>query len=131
MTTVTYETETPGGYPATLRVRELVFPTDLAPESGGTDTAPGPHDLFDASLASCQGATAMWFAKRKGFPLERVTVRVDSDDKDERAGVYRMTIHVELGGPLDDDQRGQIMRAIASCPIKKLMTTGDVQISYA
>ena len=73
----------------------------------------------------------MWYAKRHGLPLERVESHVESDDSQERAGVYRMRVRVELFGPLTDEQRAQIHRAIAACPIHKLMTTTDVQIEAA
>jgi putative redox protein len=70
----------------------------------------------------------MWFAKRKGIPLERVETHVESDDSQERAGVYKLRVRVELFGPLTDEQREQVQRAIGACPIHKLMTTADVQI---
>jgi putative redox protein len=129
--TVSCETDQASEYPAVIRVRDHVLRSDLKPSSGGTDTAPGPHDYFDAALASCQVATAMWYAKRHAIPLERVSCRVDSDDTDEAKGIYKMTLHVELVGALTDDQRASIMRAIEKCPIKKLMATSDVQIQYA
>lgn len=131
MTEVTYETDDAGGYVATMHVRDHVMKSDLKVASGGTDSAPGPHDLFDASLCACQGATAMWYAKQKNIPLDKIAVRVVSDDSEERKGVYKLMIHVELTGPtMTDEQRASILRAIASCPIKKLMTTSEVQISY-
>ena len=39
-----------------------------------------------------------------------------------------MRVRVELFGPLSVEQRAEIQRAIAACPIHKLMTTSDVQI---
>ena len=68
------------------------------------------------------------FTTLSGIPLERVESHVESDDSQERAGVYKLRVRVELIGPLTDDQRAQVLRAIAACPIHKLMTTADVQI---
>jgi putative redox protein len=53
---------------------------------------------------------------------------VERDASDERKGVYRLNLRVELHGPLSDEQRQAVLRAIAACPIHKLMTTTDVQI---
>ena len=117
-----------GEFAQTVRVRSHEITADEGPANGGQDAGPGPHDLFDAALTTCKAMTAMWYASRRGYPLERVETHVESDDSDERKGVYRLRVHVELFGPLSDDQRADIHRAIKSCPIHKLMTTSDVQI---
>jgi putative redox protein len=121
-------TVTPGEYPVNVRVRAHSFSCDASIGAGGQDTAPGPHDLFDSALATCKAITAMWYAKRHGIPLERIETQVETDGKDERTGVYRMRVHVDLFGPLTPEQHTQVQRAIAACPIHKLMTTADVQI---
>ena len=124
MTDVDAKTTTANEYPQTITVRAHELRADYIDH----DTAPGPHDFFIAALASCKTMTAMWYAKRHGIPLERVETHVTADDKDERAGVYRMRVAVTFHGPLTDDHRGALARAIAACPIHKLMTTTDVQI---
>lgn len=128
MSTIETETIVAGEYPQTVRVRNHAFTADASVSSGGNDTAPGPHDLFDASLAACRAITAMWFAKRKGIPLERVDTRVESDDTDERKGVYRFRVHVSFHGPLTDEQRAALHRAADACPITKLMTKAEITI---
>jgi putative redox protein len=117
-----------GEYPQNVRVRAHSFSSDASVAAGGQDSAPGPHDYFDSALATCKAITAMWYAKRQNIPLERVEAHVESDATDERAGIYRMRVRVELFGPLTAEQRAQVLRAIAACPIHKLMTTADVQI---
>jgi putative redox protein len=128
MSTIVSSTIDPSEYPVAVVVRSHRFTADASVAAGGHDAAPGPHDLFDSALATCKAITAMWYAKRHGIPLERVESHVDSDDREEREGVYRLRVHVELFGQLTDEQRAQVHRAIAACPIHKLMTTSDVQI---
>jgi putative redox protein len=128
MSTIDAQTIRPNEYPVNVQVRKHTFVADASVAGGGEDSAPGPHDYFDSALATCKAITAMWFAKRKGIPLERVEAHVESDDSQERAGVYKLRVRVELFGPLTDEQRAQVQRAIAACPIHKLMTTTDVQI---
>jgi putative redox protein len=128
MNTIDTQTIRAGEFPLTVRIRSHSFTSDVAAATGSHDAAPGPHDLFDAALATCKAMTAMWYARRKGIPLERVETHLESDDGQERAGVYRMRVRVELFGPMSDEQRAEVHRAIAACPIHKLMTTSDVQI---
>jgi putative redox protein len=128
MTTVRCETITANDYPLTIHVRSHDLRSDLSIGSGGADSAPGAHDFFDISLATCKAHTALWYAKKKGIPLERVEAVVESDDSEERKGVYKMRIRLALFGPLTPDQRATVYRAAAACPITKLMTTSEVLI---
>jgi putative redox protein len=104
---------------------------DDGPETGSTGAAPGPHDYFDAALASCKALTATWYAKKHGMPLERVESHVESDASKEREGTYVLRVRLAFHGPLSEEQRAKLYRAVASCPIHKLMTTTDVVIETA
>jgi putative redox protein len=126
--TIECETETPSAYPAALRVRTHTFRADVGPSIGGSDSAPGAHDFFDAALAACKTHTAFFYARRHSIPLERVHVHVERDDSEERRGMYRLRLRIELDGPMTDDQRAAVKNAISACPIHKLMTTSEVSI---
>lgn len=125
---ITSRTEAPGGFPQRIYVREHVVRADVGAELGSVDSAPGPHDLFDAALVACKALTAKWFAKKNGFPLEGVDVSVERDDTEERKGVYVLKVKVAFHGPLDDAQRARLHDVVSRCPVHKLMTTTDVRI---
>jgi len=122
------ETAQPTEYPQILHTRQHALRADVGPAIGGTDSAPGPHDYFDAALAACKTLTATWYAKRHAIPLERVEAHVERDDSEERRGKYRLKVRLAFHGPLSDEQRDALQRAVAACPIHKLMTTTDVEI---
>jgi putative redox protein len=128
---VTSETEQPNAYPQVLHVRGHTFRADLSAESGSTDSAPGPHDYFDAALAACKTLTATWYARQRQIPLERVEARIERNDAEERNGRYVLTVHLTYHGPLTEEQRTRLHAAVAKCPVHKLMTTTDVVIETA
>ena len=125
------QTERPNEFPQVLRVREHTIHADVGPTLGSTDSAPGPHDYFDAALAACKTLTATWYAKKNGIPLERVESHVERDDTQERKGVYALKVKLAFHGPMSDEQRAKLYTAVGNCPIHKLMTTTEVRIETA
>jgi len=124
-------TEQPSGYRHRIEIRAHELHADLLTDEGGEDFAPGAHDYFDASLAVCKALTAMWYAKRNGFPLERIEAYVERDDREERSGRYKLLVRLAFHGPLTQEQRTRIYAAVARCPVSKLMTTSEVLIETA
>jgi putative redox protein len=125
------QTETPNALPQRLTVRTHTFRADLGPASGGEDTAPAPHDFFDASLAACKALTALWYARRNGIPLERVETHVERDDREEKAVRYTLRVRVAFHCQLTVEQRQKLHEIVGRCPVHKLMTTTDVSIETA
>ena len=95
------------------------------PEGDGPD----PHDYFDTALGGCKALTVMWYAQRKEIPLDHIDVDVVRDASEERKGVYRLTAKLTLHGELSDEQIDQLLAVAEKCPIHKLMTAVDVQVS--
>ena len=110
-----------------IRAHELV--ADVGPELGGEDAGPDPHDLFDAALGACKALTVLWYAQRKAIPVESIAVAVHRDATDERNGVYRLSTELTLEGALSDEQRATLVAVADKCPVHKLMTATDVQVS--
>src|SRR4051812_8231573 len=111
------ETEHPNAFPQVLHVRAHTLHADVAEGSGGSDSAPGPHDYFDAALAACKTLTATWYARKNAIPLERVESHVERDDREERRGTYVLKVRLAFHGPMTDEQRAQLYAAVARCPI--------------
>lgn len=131
MNSVHCTTERPGGFRHRIVLRAHELHTDVQVHEGGEDSAPGAHDYFDASLAACKALTAMWYAKKNNFPLERVECDVERDDSEERNGRYKLLVRLAFHGPLTDEQRTRIYAAAGKCPVSKLMTTSEVIVETA
>ena len=117
-----------GQFPQELRVRAHRFTSDVGPDAGGDDSAPDPHDLFDAALAACKSTTAIWYAKRNGLALERADTVVERDASLERKGSYKLTVRMVYHGALSREDRERIHAAVTKCPIHKLMATTEITI---
>ncbi|HEV7575841.1 MAG TPA: OsmC family protein [Caldimonas sp.] len=112
----------------TVSVREHRFSIDEPASNGGEDAGPTPHDLYDSALGACKAMTLLWYAKRKGIPIEEVEIAVDRDDGEERKGIYRLLVTLSLGGPLTDAQRAELLLVAEKCPVHKLMTQVTTEI---
>lgn len=98
---------------------------------GGDDSAPEPHDLFDSSLAACTAITLTMYAKRKGMPLESINIDLERDSSKEKNGEYGLAMKIELIGDLNDEQKQSLMAIATKCPVHKLMSQTNINISHA
>src|SRR5262249_2955161 len=112
MISVHCTTEQPHGFRHRIEVRRHELHADLTKPEGGEDSAPGAHDYFDTSLAACKALTAMWYAKKNDFPLERNESHVERDSSEERKGRYKLSVRLVFHGPLTDEQRTRLYAAV-------------------
>lgn len=99
--------------------------TDLAPELGGEDSGPAPHDLLAAALAACTTLTVNLYARRKGWPLDEVKVSVRHGQEGAGYALHR-TLHYV--GALDDAQKARLTEIANHCPVHKTLS-GKIDIT--
>jgi putative redox protein len=107
------------------------FQADEPASVGGTDAAPDPYDYLMASLGACTSMMVGLHARKRSWPLDRIDValthsRIHAHDCEEcvtKDGMIdRIEIAVELTGPLTNEQRSELMKTAANCPIHRALT---------
>lgn len=113
----------------TVHIRSHALLADVSEAEGGIDAGPSPHDLYDAALGACKALTVMWYARKKGIPVDDIQTLVERDDTDERKGVYRLAATLKLRGELTDAQLKELEAVAQKCPLHKLMSVVTTEIT--
>ena len=101
--------------------------SDEPASAGGTDTGPTPYDLLLAALGCCT-----MYARRKQWPLERVTVRlrhsrVHAEDcaacETQNAMLTVIDRDIEVEGSLSEDERRRLLAIADRCPVHLTLTS--------
>lgn len=121
----------PLGFRAEVRIGPRHrFPADEPVAEGGEDTGPGPYALLTASLGTCTAMTLRDYARRKGWPLETVTVDVTHEtiaNAKDAPRADRLTRTIRIEGALDDAQRARLIDIASRCPVSRTLE-GEVEI---
>ena len=112
---------------------QKTFTTDEPAGLGGDGAGPDPYTLLLAALGSCISMTVTLYARRKGWPVERVTVRLMQQRVHARdcaecetegdAFVHRIERKVEIEGDLSAEQHARLQEIAHKCPVHRTLTS--------
>lgn len=104
-----------------LDVKGFKVRADVEENLGGNNRAPDPHDYLQVALASCTAITLQLYAKRKGFELDSVDVKIRITEEGPQNVIQR---EVKLIGNLTPEQKQNLMAIAERCPIHKFLEKG-------
>lgn len=95
---------------------------------GGTNRGLSPYGLLSAGLGACTSMTIRMYARRKGWPLDHVSVEVTHDKVHAQdAGAARpgkvdhFARKIRLTGNLDPEQRQRLLEIADKCPVHQTL----------
>jgi putative redox protein len=110
----------------TLRQRVAVngrheIMTDEPESLGGLDTAPAPHELLPAMLASCVSTMVLQYAQHRGWELNDLAVEVRYENESRPRDV---AMRMHLPATFSADQVARLQRIAEACPVKRALEAG-------
>lgn len=90
-----------------------------------------PYGFISAGLGACTSMTIRMYARRKGWPLEGVSVDVCHDKVHAQdalpsgpAQIDQFTRVIYLSGNLTHDQRAKLLEIADRCPVHRTLEHG-------
>ncbi len=121
------------GYEVAIEADDHQFIADEPVTLGGTNAGPDPYEILLGALAACKLITVRMYAERKGWPLEKITVTLDThkiyardctdceSDPNAKVDIIEANIHFE--GDLEDAQLKRLKEISERCPVQRTLTT--------
>jgi len=99
---------------------------DEPPFNGGQDLGPDPFTMVLAGLVGCTLTTLRMYVRRKGWPIDDMTVSVNIAQEQDpvKTFIFRTVV---IGQAITDEQRERLLYIARNCPVARLLE-GEIVI---
>jgi putative redox protein len=108
---------------------------DEPDEVGGDNTGATPYDFLTGGLGACTSMTLRMYADRKGWPVDKIEVRLHHEKvhasdcetcETDQGKIDRIERRIAIEGDLDDEQRQRMVEIADKCPVHQSLTRRNV-----
>ena len=93
---------------------------DTTKDKGGHNSGFRPHELLEASLASCLNMHLRMYASTNKLPLEGISTAVALDRS--LSNEVKFNYSITLIGPLSPEQKERLYQVAKTCPVHKTLS---------
>lgn len=104
---------------------------------GGTHQGMSPYGFVSAGLGACTSMTIRMYARRKGWPLDGVSVdvshnKVHAQDANTAASgkIDKFTRRIHLKGTLTEEQQAKLLEIADKCPVHRTLEASSEVETY-
>lgn len=101
------------------KVRQFIIKADEPLTNQGTDLAPAPLDLLNASLASCTASYLRFQATRRGIKTGEILVKIKIRKDENDILLFDRTLKFE--NRLNDEEISFLLEKVNYTPITKII----------
>ncbi|MBV2361383.1 bifunctional alpha/beta hydrolase/OsmC family protein [Thalassococcus sp. CAU 1522] len=98
---------------------------------GGSNRGMSPYGFVAAGLGACTSMTLRMYARRKGWPVETISVDVTHDkvhaqdaETPKETRIDRFVRKITITGDLDAGQRDRLLEIADKCPVHRTLEKG-------
>lgn len=115
-----------GGKVVTAHYHGHAIKTDQPINSGGTDTAPSPFDLYMASIGTCAGIYVKSFCDNRKIPTDNIRIIQNTIYNKETGLPVDITLDIRLPSDFPEKYRDAVISVAELCKVKKSIANPPV-----
>ena len=97
----------------------LVIQTDQPVKAGGDGSAPGPFDLFLASIGACVGYYVQQFCKQRKISTEGIHLTQTMHFDEATRMIGEIEVNIFLPPDFPEQYKQSVIKAAEACAVKK------------
>lgn len=109
----------PGGKKVDANFKGFTIKTDQSIYGGGENSAPGPYDLFLASIGTCAGIYVLSFCQQRNIPTENIKIIQKLLPDETGRGIGTIALEIQVPDDFPEQYEDAVIRSADLCAVKK------------